>query len=51
MAVIKKPSWFLGARYKRYARECYPSMSLVKSAYNKVERELVSVEGASTPVY
>ena len=45
------PSWFPGARYKRYAREWYPIVTgAVKSAYNKVERELVSLQGASTPI-
>ena len=42
------PSWFPGARYKRYAREWYPIVAgAAKSAYNKVESELVSVEGAT----
>ena len=45
-AVIKMPSWFPGARYKRYAREWYPiSVEAVKTTYNKVKNELVSVEG------
>ena len=43
MAVIKMPSWFPGARYKRYAREWHPIVvGAVKTVYNKVESELVS---------
>ena len=42
------PSWFPGARYKRYAREWHPIVAgAVKTTYNKVESELVSVEGAT----
>ena len=49
ITVIKMPSWFPGARYKRYAREWYPIVvGAVKTIYKKVESELVSVEGAST---
>ena len=48
VAVIKMPSWFPGARYKRYAREWYPIVvGAVKTTYNKVKSELVGVEGVS----
>jgi len=41
------PSWLPGARYKRYAREWYPIVvGSVKTTYDKVKSELVSVEGA-----
>ena len=47
VAVIKMPSWFPGARYKRYAREWYPVVvGALNTVHNKVESELVSVEGA-----
>jgi hypothetical protein len=45
------PSWFPGARYKRHAREWYPVVvGAVKTTYNKVKSELVSVEGASSHI-
>ena len=51
VAVIKMPSWFPGARYKRYARKWNPIVvGAVKATYNKVESELVSVEGASSHI-
>jgi hypothetical protein len=37
------PSWFPGARFKRYAREWRPVViGAVETPYNKVKRELVS---------
>jgi hypothetical protein len=46
LTVIKIPSWFPGARYKRYAREWYPKVvGAVQTPYDKVKRELVSVAG------
>jgi hypothetical protein len=45
--VIKMPSWLPGARFKRYAREWYPIViSSVKTPFEKVKRELVSVAGS-----
>ncbi len=42
--MIKMPSWFPGARFKRYAREWHPIVvGAVKAPYDKVKRELVSV--------
>src|SRR6266404_603379 len=38
------PSWFPGARYKRYARDVYPAvMNAITSPYDKVKGELVGV--------
>ncbi|KAH8998282.1 cytochrome P450 [Lactarius hatsudake] len=46
--LIKMPSWFPGARYKRYAREWYPIVvGAVKTTYNKVKSELAA--GMATP--
>jgi hypothetical protein len=43
LTVIKIPSWFPGARYKRYAREWYPKVvGAVQTPYDKVKRELAS---------
>jgi hypothetical protein len=48
--VIKIPSWFPGARYKRYAREWYPIVArAARTPYDKVKNELVSV--ASPPLF
>jgi len=42
------PSWFPGARYKRYAREWYPIVvGAVKATEEKVKRELAA--GTATP--
>ena len=44
--VLKLPSWFPVARFKRYAREWYPIVvRAVEAPYEKVKRELVSVVG------
>jgi hypothetical protein len=46
--VIKMPSWFPGARFKRYAREWYPIVvSSVKTPFDKVKREIVGVTGCT----
>ncbi|KAH9070992.1 cytochrome P450 [Lactarius deliciosus] len=46
--LIKMPSWFPGARYKRYAREWRPIVvGAVKTTYNKVKSELAA--GTATP--
>ncbi|KAH8998285.1 cytochrome P450 [Lactarius hatsudake] len=46
--LIKMPSWFPGARYKRYAREWYLIVvGTVKTTYDKVKRELA--DGTATP--
>ncbi|KAI9467400.1 cytochrome P450 [Lactarius psammicola] len=46
--LIKMPSWFPGARYKRYAREWYPIVvGAVKTTYDKVKNELAA--GTATP--
>ncbi|KAH8984051.1 cytochrome P450 [Lactarius akahatsu] len=48
LAVIKMPSWFPGARYKRYARDWRPIVvGAVKTTYNKVKSEFVA--GTATP--
>ena len=45
--VLKLPSWLPGARFKRYAREWYPIVvRAVKTPFDKVKRELVSVVGS-----
>ena len=45
--VFKLPSWLPGARFKRYAREWYPIVvRAVKTPFDKVKRELVSVVGS-----
>ena len=45
--VLKLPSWLPGARFKRYAREWYPIVvRAVKTPFEKVKRELVSVAGS-----
>ncbi|KAH9066190.1 cytochrome P450 [Lactarius vividus] len=42
--LIKMPSWFPGARYKRYAREWYPIVvGAVKTTYDKVKSELAYI--------
>ncbi|KAH8978633.1 cytochrome P450 [Lactarius akahatsu] len=42
------PSWFPGARYRRYAREWYPIVvGAVKTTYDKVKSELAA--GMATP--
>ena len=42
--VIKMPSWFPGARFKRYAQEWKPIVDRAsQSPYEKVKRDLVSV--------
>ena len=39
---MKMPSWFPGARYKRYAREWYPIVAgAAKITNDKVKKELV----------
>ena len=44
--VIKLPSWLPGGRFKRYAQEWYPIVRRsVKTPYDKVKKELVSVAG------
>ncbi|KAH9008693.1 cytochrome P450 [Lactarius deliciosus] len=46
--LIKMPSCFPGARFKRYAQEFYPMVvGAVKTPYDKVKRELAS--GVVTP--
>ncbi|KAH8998286.1 cytochrome P450 [Lactarius hatsudake] len=46
--LIKMPSWFPGARYKRYARKWRPIVvGAVKTTYNKVKSELAT--GTATP--
>ncbi|KAH9160853.1 cytochrome P450 [Lactarius sanguifluus] len=46
--LIKMPSWFPGARYKRCAREWRPIVvGAVKTTYNKVKSELAA--GTATP--
>ncbi|KAI9432056.1 cytochrome P450 [Lactarius indigo] len=46
--LIKMPSCFPGARFKRYAQEWYPIVAgAVMTPYDKVKRELAS--GAATP--
>ncbi|KAH9066195.1 cytochrome P450 [Lactarius vividus] len=46
--LIKMPSWFPGARYKRYARKWYPIVvGAVKTTYDKVKSELAA--GTATP--
>ncbi|KAI9445988.1 cytochrome P450 [Lactarius indigo] len=46
--LVKMPSWFPGARYKRYAREWYPIVvGAVKTTCDKVKRELAA--GTATP--
>ncbi|KAH9038276.1 cytochrome P450 [Lactarius hengduanensis] len=46
--LINMPSWFPGARYKRYAREWYPIVvGAVKTTYDKVKSELAA--GTATP--
>ncbi|KAH9056869.1 cytochrome P450 [Lactarius vividus] len=46
--LIKMPSWFPVARFKRYAREWYPIVTgAVMTPYDKVKRELAS--GTVTP--
>ena len=48
--VLKLPSWFMGARFKRYAQEWYPLVHRsVKTPYDKVKRELVSATGSNDP--
>jgi len=45
--LIKMPSWFPGARFKRHAQEWYPIVArAVKAPYEKVKRELVGVAGS-----
>ena len=44
---MKMPSWFPGARYKRYAQEWYPGViRAVNTPYGKVKSDLVSVAGS-----
>jgi hypothetical protein len=44
--VIKMPSWFPVARFKRYAREWCPIVvRAVEAPYEKVKRELASAAG------
>ncbi|KAI9467402.1 cytochrome P450 [Lactarius psammicola] len=46
--LIKMPSWFPGARYRRYARDWYPTVvGAVKTTYDKVKSELAA--GTATP--
>ena len=46
---IKLPSWLPGGRFKRYAQEWYPLvLRSIKTPYDKVKRELVSVAGHSS---
>ncbi|KAI9445986.1 cytochrome P450 [Lactarius indigo] len=46
--LINMPSWFPGARYKRYAREWYPIVvGAVKTTYDKVKGELAA--GTAAP--
>ncbi|KAI9432091.1 cytochrome P450 [Lactarius indigo] len=46
--LIKMQTWFPGARFKRYAQECYPMVvGAVEKPYDKVKRELAS--GTATP--